>query len=200
MLFFSIMTLDKLKTITKPFWVPVITAVYLLITDDINPFILTALFFGYVGDLLLMKPRRSWFVAGAVSFLIGHLFYIYVFISQAGGITVFSSHPLICLLMLLPYIIYAVILKKILGKNVSSIFIAAVSYVGVLLLMSYASFLRVWNVSRFQFAMTYAGSILFIISDSLIAVRNFKRKFRGIGRLIVFTYITAQLMIVIGLS
>ena len=194
------MTLEKFKTITKPFWVPIIAVVYLLNSDTVNPLVLIALGFGYIGDLLLMKNRKSWFVAGAFSFLIGHLFYIYIFLTDAGGFSVFINHPLFCIIASLPYIIYALILKKILGENVSSIYIAAVSYIGVLLLMSYSSFLRIWDVSRLSFVLVFSGSILFIISDSLIAVRNFKRKFRGIGRMIVFTYIAAQLLIVTGLN
>ena len=67
------------------------------------------------------------------------------------------------------------------------------------MLMSYSSLLRIWEVPLNAFLPTFLGSILFIISDSLIAVRKFKRKFKGIGVVIVVTYITAQLLIISGL-
>ena len=85
------------------------------------------------------------------------------------------------------------------GHNVSSVFIVAAVYLSVVALMSYSALLRVWNMPFRDFFLTFSGSILFLISDSLIGVRNFKRKFRGIGTVIVVTYIAAQLLIIAGL-
>ena len=193
------MTLHKFKMITKPFWVPTITLIYYSMAAVINPLIITALIFGWIGDLLLMRGRERWFVAGAFSFLIGHLFYIYVFISSAGGLQIFLQHPVLSGILLLPYIGFIIYFKRLLGQNVSSVLIAAGFYLSILMLMSYTSLLRVWTVSTSSFLLTFSGTILFIISDSLIGYRNFKRKFKGIGVVIVVTYISAQLLIIGGL-
>ena len=195
-----IMTLHKFKMITKPFWVPAITGIYLLLAESVDPLIITALSFGYVGDLLLMRNKKSWFISGALAFLIGHLFYITYFVLDAGGLYIFREHPLFCVIALIPYFIYAVFLKRLLGKNIRSVFLPAVLYVSVLLLMSYTSLLRIWNVNTTSFILTFSGSILFIISDSLISIRKLKRQFHGVGTMIVFTYIAAQILIVIGLT
>ena len=194
------MTLHKFKMLTKPFWVPLIALIYSILTQNPNMTVLIALLFGWIGDLLLMRGRKTWFVAGAVSFMIGHIVYILIFLQESGGFSVFAEHPLFCGLLILPYIIYAVFLKRILGKNISSVILSASLYIIILLLMSYASLLRVWNVSVLRFILTFLGSLLFIASDSLIAVRKFKRQFRGIGTFIVVTYITAQLLIIAGLA
>ena len=193
------MTLHKFKMITKPFWVPAIAAIYCLAAGTIDPFVITALAFGWIGDILLMRGRKSWFVAGASFFMVGHLFYIFVFIRQAGGLSVFTSHPLYSVLFLLPYICYLIFLNRMMGHNISSIYIAAAFYISILVFMSYSTLLRYWNVPKCSFLLTFLGSILFIISDTLITIRNFKRKFKGIGTVIVFTYIAAQLLIIIGL-
>ncbi len=193
------MTLHKFKILTKPFWVPAITAIYLSAARQINPFVLVSLGFCYIGDLLLIKNRKSWFIAGAFSFMVGHLFYIYVFLESAGGLQVFTSYPLFCAVALVPYIIYIILFNKLLAHNMSSIFLVATVYISVLLLMSYSSLTRFWNLPFYSFLMTFSGSILFIISDTLISVRNFKRKFKGIGTIIVVTYIAAQLLIIGGL-
>ena len=193
------MTLHKFKILTKPFWVPAITAIYLSAARQINPLVLVSLGFCYIGDLLLIKNLKSWFVAGAVSFMIGHLFYIYVFLESAGGLKVFSSHPVFCAVALIPYVVYIILFRKLLSDNVSSIFLAAVIYISILLMMSYSSLLRIWNLPLDSFLMTFCGSILFLVSDTLISVRNFKRKFKGIGTIIVVTYIAAQLLIIGGL-
>lgn len=193
------MTLHKIKMLTKPFWVPIITVIYVLLASNPDPIVLSALFFGYIGDLLLMRSRKRWFIAGAFSFLIGHMFYVAVFIISSGGLGIFTVHPQLCTLFTLPYIAYLVFLKKFLGKNVSSIYLAAAIYISVLMIMSYSALLRIWNVSFPDFLLTFSGSILFIISDTLIVIRNFKRKFKGIGTIIVITYIAAQLLIIAGL-
>jgi uncharacterized membrane protein YhhN len=194
------LTLHKIKLITKPFWIPAITGIYLLLTASVDPLIITALCFGYIGDLLLMRPRKTWFIAGALSFLVGHLFYISVFIINSGGPAVFFYHPAASIFMLIPYIIFAVLFKKYIGHNVSSVFYPAAFYLSVLLLMSYSSLLRVWNVPALSFILTFTGSILFIISDSLIGVRKLKAKFKGIGTLIVVTYLAAQILIIVGIT
>ena len=192
--------LHKLKNITKPFWVPAITGIYLLMPGTPDRLVLGALVFGYIGDLLLMRGKKSWFITGAVSFLIGHLFYITVFMIDAGSLDVFTAHPLQSSIFLLPYAGYTLFLRRILYKNVRSVFTAAALYLIVLLLMSYASLLRIWNVPAVSAAMTFCGTLLFIVSDTLIAVRRFRRDIKGIGTLIIFTYIAAQLLIVCGLS
>ena len=199
MLLFRYMTLHKFKMITKPFWIPTITAIYYFSADEINPYVISALIFGWIGDLLLMRGKKSWFITGASSFMIGHFFYIYVFIRQAGDLQVFLEHPVFTAIALMPYIGYLVFLKKFLGHNISSIFYAAAAYISILALMSYTALLRVWNVSTGSFLLTYTGSIMFIASDTLITIRNFKRKFKGIGTIIVVTYIAAQLLIIGGL-
>lgn len=186
--------------ISKPFWVPVIAGIYLLMSGTADPLVLTALGFGYIGDLLLMRSSKSWFLAGAFSFLIGHIVYIFIFIKDAGGVSVFTDSPLLYLAALIPYIIYVFILNKILGKNIKSIHKPAAVYLFVISAMSYSALIRVFTASTSSSLLTFAGSVLFVASDSLIAVRNFKRRFRFIGRLIVFTYIAAQLLIVTGLA
>ncbi len=193
------MTLHKIKMITKPFWIPLISVIYITAADKTDPLVIAALLFGYAGDLLLMRSRKSWFVAGTLSFLVGHIFYIIVFIKSAGGIEVFTNRPAAGILCLLPYILYLALVKKVMGHNVSSVFIVAAVYLSVVALMSYSALLRVWNMPFRDFFLTFSGSILFLISDSLIGVRNFKRKFRGIGTVIVVTYIAAQLLIIAGL-
>jgi len=193
-------TLHRIKLITKPFWIPAITGIYLSLTNHIDPLVITALGFGYIGDLLLMRSKKSWFVAGAISFIIGHIFYIAVFLVDAGGISVFSRQPAACAIFLLPYIIFALWLFKYLRVNVTSMYYAALAYLSILLLMSYAALLRVWTAGSLSFILTLAGSLLFIISDSLISIRKLKRKFRGIGTMIVFTYIAAQILIILGLT
>ncbi len=193
------MTLYRLKMMTKPFWVPSIACFYILLSASVNPLVLAALFFGWIGDILLMFSRKKWFITGAISFLIGHIFYSWVFIQSAGGLSAFKFAPIASGLLFLPYLIYIFIFRKIIGKNVNSIFYAAILYILVLLLMSYSALIRLWSELNIFTLLSWSGSILFIISDTLIAYRNLKRKLPGIEAAIIITYIAAQFMIISGL-
>ena len=42
--------------------------------------ILTALVFGWIGDVALMGTTRAWFLTGLIAFLIGHLLYVGAFL------------------------------------------------------------------------------------------------------------------------
>lgn len=193
------MTLSKIKKISKPFWIPLIACVYLSNTQSVSIAVIFALIFGYIGDLLLMLPKKKFFIAGAFSFMIGHFFYIFTFLRDAGGLSVFLDNTFLCAIALIPYLLFLIFMNKLLGKNLSSILVPAICYLSVLMLMSYCSFLRFFNISTIKASLTFGGSLLFIVSDSFIAIRNFKKRFRGIEAIVVITYITAQLLIVIGL-
>ena len=190
----------RIKNITKPFWVPAIAAFYIITAGEPEVPVLVALFFGYLGDLFIMRGRKSWFIAGAFSFLAGHFFYIFSFITDAGGAAVLINRPLFSIFFLIPYIGCAVFIKRSISGNISSVYYAAVFYYTILLLMSYSSILRFRAVPTESFIMTLSGTLLFIISDTLIGVRNFRRKFKGIELIIVVTYLAAQLLIVAGLA
>ena len=55
--------------------------------------ILIALVFGWIGDVALLGAARSWFLAGLVAFLIGHLLYVVAFFvtGLALGVTVAAA-------------------------------------------------------------------------------------------------------------
>jgi uncharacterized membrane protein YhhN len=60
--------------------IPIILMIFLSSHSlDTDPNITRGLLFGLIGDLCLMFPTTFLFEAGAVSFMIGHLFYIRTF-------------------------------------------------------------------------------------------------------------------------
>lgn len=203
-LLFSILNIIYVKKnnklgifVTKPLLMPLLMLFYLLNASVINYFLLAALTFGFLGDVFLLKNEpQSRILAGIVSFLIGHIFYIYVF---AGNSYSTLNIPLWALLFLLPYIAGALLLLKKLLPSMQFMKLPATVYMSVILLMSFSSLLRVWTVSFLSFLLTFTGSLCFILSDSLLAFDLFTVRLKKRDTAVMTTYILAQLLIVLGL-
>jgi len=76
--------------------------------------------------------------------------------------------------------------------------VPVIVYLNVILIMSFASFSRIWALKGLLFWLPFVGSIFFIASDSLLAFRNFKVKLSRGWASIMITYILAQLLIIFG--
>lgn len=182
--------------ITKPLLMPMLIIFYVLSTTNINWLIVSALIFGCIGDILLMGPK-SLFIGGLISFLVGHIFYIKAFIDPMLDYNIAN----LAFILAIPYIICnMLIIRSVLPykklKNVIKFF--GFIYVIVISFMGFSSTIRIFYVQGFKFFATFLGSMLFIISDSLIAFSDLKYKSKYSGVLIMSTYILGQFLIVLG--
>jgi len=79
---------QKLRAAAKALLMPLLAAIYLLQAKEPNALVLTALGFGWLGDLFLIDPNRIVLrMSGVAAFLIGHGFYL------AAMITHFAPEP-----------------------------------------------------------------------------------------------------------
>ena len=188
--------IEKLKVLTKPLLVPLIILFYLTNAVHINWFIVTALFFGFLGDVsLLWGSKKIFFVIGLLAFLVGHLFYTLVFLQS---IQYFAVIPIWFFIFLIPYILYGYSILRILRPNLNEMLVPVVIYMCVILMMSFTSTCRVWNGFTLQFILPFIGSLFFIVSDSALAYNSFNEPQKNYETLIMFTYILAQVLIVAG--
>jgi len=188
--------IEKLKVLTKPLLVPLIILFYLTNAVHINWFIVSALFFGFLGDVsLLWGSKKMFFVIGLLAFLVGHLFYTLVFLQS---IQYFAVVPIWFFIFLIPYILYGYAILRILRPNLNEMIVPVVIYMCVLLMMSFTSTCRVWNGFTLQFILPFIGSLFFIVSDSALAYNSFNEPQKNYETLIMFTYILAQVLIVAG--
>lgn len=182
---------------TKPLLMPLLMFFYFLNVPSVNYFILLALVFGFLGDVFLLWHRKqNCILAGILSFLIGHIFYIYIFAGSSFKVT---DIPVWFFLLFLPYIGGAILLLKKLISLMQSMKLPAIMYMSVIFIMSFMSFSRIWTVSFFSFLLTFLGSLSFILSDSLLAFYMFTMKRKKYNEVIMGTYILAQLLIILGL-
>lgn len=181
------------KHITKPLLMPMLLVVYLCGTTSPNWLIILALIFGFLGDTFLMGTG-SFFIAGLLSFLLGHLFYI---IALLGSLSL-TNIPFIFYATALPYILCGIFIYKKLLPYLKSMKLPVFLYVLIIVTMSFSSLLRIWTIRGYHFWLPFLGSILFITSDTILAFNEFKARIHNGDVYIMLTYITAQLLIVLG--
>lgn len=140
-----------------------------------------------VGDVFLMLPRDR-FVAGLVSFLVAHLFYVAAFASGVGEWNVWWSLALAG---------YGASMLWVLWRGVGKLKAAVVVYVAAILLMAWAALSR-WPYAAAGGAWAAAGALLFVASDSALAWDRFNGKFRAAQALILATYFAAQWSIAVS--
>lgn len=185
-----------LKALTKPLLVPLIIFFYLISAEPINWLVVTALFFGFLGDLLLLWiSRKIFFILGLISFLIGHLFYTLAFLQS---ILFFKVVPAWFFIFLIPYVLYGYTILRILRPNLKNMIVPVAVYMCVILTMSFSSACRIWNGFNLQFALPFIGSLFFITSDSVLAYNSFDVPSKNYDTLIMATYIIAQVLITAG--
>jgi len=125
--------------------------------------VIVALIFCLIGDIFLLE--NDYFLYGLVSFLIGHLFFLRGFISLGG----FKKYLLpLALLLLIGVIFYSIIYD-----NLGTIAIPVAFYIIAILIMGWQGInLYLWKKKQ-VFLYIAIAVVLFLISDSLIAVNRF---------------------------
>ena len=178
-------------------------AVYFLIFRTKKAFtapVLIAFFFSWCGDNLLMFSGKNelFFYAGVGGFFFAQLSYIYTFatFSEYGGKGYLQKHK-ITALFFIAYVagIYYLLYPNLEGMMRPIILVYALSLIG----MSMMALNRQSRVSHRSYLLVFIGSILFVLSDSMIALNKFYMEFYQAGFWIMLTYIAAQYLILRGL-
>lgn len=154
-----------------------------------------AILFSWLGDIFLMYTMNNeiYFIAGLASFLIAHIFYILCFLQLVNTrIKSFKWK------FALPLIIYGILLLVYLYSALGDMRLPVIVYAVVITLMGIAALHRLGKTSDYSFAFVFIGALLFIASDSMIAINKFQSPFNSAPFLIMVTYIAAQYLIVSG--
>jgi len=126
----------------------------------------TGLLFGALGDALLAWSPET-FLYGAFAFLIGHLFYIALFLRSGIGVGAALKSPL-RLLGTFALIAAAIGMTYLLVPSDNAMFAPLAVYTGVLTLMALISFTL--PAARW---LVMLGAVLFFISDGFVAWNMF---------------------------
>lgn len=147
--------------------------------------IIAGLVFSIMGDVFLMLPTDR-FVAGLVAFLIAHLFYIGAFIPQ---IETFRWWPLV------PFAIFGAIIYLNLAPSLGNLKLPVLLYVAVIMVMAWVAWERWLQTGQSGALMAAFGAILFVVSDTILAINRFRAPFKTARFLNLATYFAAQWLI-----
>lgn len=190
---------EIIQVFSKPLLVILLIAYFLLQTriwnDSLKKWILAALLFSWVGDLLLLFQEKNqlFFLLGLSSFLIAHIFYILFFhnIRLRENIRSYWS------LLLIVVIYYAVLinfLSPYLGTMKLPVRIYGIFISFMFMLALHMLFIKNKVAGR----LMMFGALCFVVSDSLLAINKFYHAFEIAGIMIMLTYGVAQFLITEG--
>jgi uncharacterized membrane protein YhhN len=152
--------------------------------------ILAGLIMSWAGDVVLQFT----FIPGLVCFLLAQVMYLTAFYSTPGE-NIFHGKGL---MLLLPVIAAGIGLGWLLYDHLGPMKIPVFIYATVILTMLTGAINRFKKVNRASFYIVLSGAILFVISDSSIAINKFSIPFRLSTLVIMSTYVIAQVLIVTG--
>jgi len=190
---------ESLQFITKPLLMPLL-AIYLLLRTNTNNsnlkgWIFLALFFSWAGDIFLLFEERgsNFFLFGLSAFLVAQVFYI-VFFHNIRMREYIRGNALLLLLVIVYYSVLINVLSPYLGNMKLPVRIYGVVLSFMLMLAMHT---MLGKNKKAAFWMTM-GAILFVVSDSLLAVNKFFSAFNNAGVVTMLTYGLAQLFITEG--
>lgn len=148
-------------------------------------FIFSGLIFCMFGDGLII-----WFVVGLTAFLIGHIFYTIGFFK-------IWEYSLARFLSFIPILAYGIFMssefvKALHNRNENELIIPVILYIAVISLMF-------WSAIMSGQLYAIIGSLLFVISDSVLAWNKFISSIPFSGSIIMITYYLAQFLIAFSL-
>ncbi|MFI4980797.1 MAG: lysoplasmalogenase [Nevskiales bacterium] len=148
--------------------------------SDYRLLVAAALVLSLLGDVCLMFEGDGWFAAGLGSFLLAHVGFILAFLK---GVPL-TWPPAWTLLPL----VYGLGLCAWLLPRAGSLRIPVALYCLVLLGMTLTAALRLQTLGGRPALLAVAGALLFVVSDSSLALRKFAGAYRGAQALILSTY------------
>ena len=188
----------KMRNMTKPFILLALLGFYVLAARVPSTFIILALIFSWLGDVLLMPKGVKWFTAGGIAFMISHVFFILGYLKDVN----FAAIPVWLVILLAVFFVSVVtyIFSKLKPHLPKALFYPMFLYLLINGAMNCFAIFRWVSVPSAATLTTAIGAALFFISDSSL----FFVRFNENGRLkthflVMLTYSLGEFLIVLGL-
>lgn len=189
-----------LHFVSKPLLMPVLALYFYLSAHRSVPaghLILGALGFSWIGDVMLMldKLYGSLFIYGLLGFLGAHICYLLFFLQIRKVNTAARSPNIIGSLIIFAYMatFYAFLYPGLAGLKIPVLIYAV--FITLMLLSS----LRAFDLRSQAFGrVCVLGTLIFAVSDSILAINRFVSPFEYAPLFIMVTYGVAQFLIVEG--
>jgi uncharacterized membrane protein YhhN len=184
----------------KGLLIPVLwLAVYFSSEFPSKKILLGALFFSWIGDVILLFANISeiYFILGLVAFLISHIIYIILFNKQNKPDV--PKNKGIFFIGLIAIVIYLATMLTVLLPKLGDLQLPVIVYaltISTMLLYAFSGYL-IWKKPANTYI--FVGAIIFVLSDSILAMDKFYEPIYKNSFFIMLTYLMAQYLIVIGI-
>jgi len=190
---------DILIYVAKPLIVIALILYFLSATKGIqNGFIIIivrALIFSWLGDLVLMFDsfNKNIFLIGLLAFLFAHLIYIRFF-----SLVRMVEKIKLKFVLILSVVLYYSGLIFLLFNDLQELKIPVMVYGIVISIMFLLALHMLFVRNKEARKLMMLGALLFVASDSILAINKFYSSFEYAGIAIMLTYGIAQLLITLG--
>ena len=191
---------DTLQLIFKPIIISSLLVHFLVTTKNIatpyKKWITGALLFSIAGDTLLQftTTNELFFLLGLSAFLIAHIFYIICFHQIKIKETIEGKWQWAVIVAIYYFFIISILLPH-LGEMKIPVLVYGLVISFMLLVAMHLYDLEDNKTARY----ILTGALLFVASDSVLAINKFYHAFALGGWMIMVTYVGAQLMLLTGL-
>jgi uncharacterized membrane protein YhhN len=196
----TVMAWRSAEIIAKPLIMLSLIGHYLSSDTTRNTTFVRALFFCWTGDILLIFQSEApvFFMTGLGAFLIGQILYIVSFrrMQEEGHGNELTIPQKIR--FSLPVVLAGTGLIAILFPTLGGLKLPVLLYAVALMLMVMTAIFRFGRTSPKSYWPMLFGAIIFMISDSTLAMNKFYSPVPMAGFWIMLTYIAAQYLIVSG--
>ena len=141
------------------------------------------------GDVWLLFPRG--FVPGLLNFLLAHVLYIAAFAPRTAWNAAAWA-------LLAPFALVSLAMLRHLWPHLGRERAPVAVYVSVIAVMGWRAAVRVTAAPPASGGFALAGALLFMLSDGLLAVDRFARRFPGADATVMATYYAAQTLIALS--
>ncbi len=177
-------------TVVKPFLMLSLLWYYLAHTLTKNRVYIVALIFSFFGDVFLLSNEKIFFLAGLISFLIAHFFYIFLVQNKVKKP---SNRQLF--LSIFPNLVILVSLLSFLFPSLGEMKIPVMIYGTTITAFGAISLLYYLQHTNRRALLLLGGTYAFILSDSLLAINMFYKPISIFPVVIMVTYLVAQFLI-----
>jgi len=144
----------------------------------------------FFGDVFLMFSGELFFIAGLVSFLIAHVLFIKIVISRIKEVNflkiIFSTLPFLSVFSLLIFTLKDSLHEMLWPVIIYGLTIATFGIVSLISYLETKSNKSIWML---------IGAIVFMVSDSLLAINKFQNPAHSLEVIVMATYVLAQYFI-----
>ncbi|HRP55147.1 lysoplasmalogenase [Agriterribacter sp.] len=195
-IFFVFNACEQERFISKPLLMIVLMLMYAAETGVRSAFskiFLLALFFSWAGDLFLMFS--GFFTGGLSAFLAAHVCYIiYTLRINPRTKGALQFQPLFAI----PILAWGILLAGLLFPFLDALKIPVIIYAAVICTFWMLTLNLFGKTGKKTAALFFFGAGQFVLSDSVLAVNQFVYPFFILPPVIMLTYCSAQLLLVLG--